>query len=246
MIKLSVNVNKVATLRNSRGGPRPSVEWAVETCIDAGAHGITVHPRADRRHITPEDVRAVAEQLKAHPGVEYNIEGDPREDWIELVLQYRPTQATLVPVSPGEITSDHGFRFRQDREALIEPVRRFRQAGIRVSAFVDAGAQDLEIAKEIGIDRVEIYTGPFAQAYETGGEAGAAAEWEKIRETAARARNLGLGLNAGHDLDLHNLKLMRRLDGLQEVSIGHALICDALEIGLAPAVQAYLAALQPD
>lgn len=246
MIKLSVNVNKVATLRNSRGGRRPSVEWAVETCIAAGAHGITVHPRADRRHITPEDVRSVAAHLKDHPGIEYNIEGDPREEWIELVLEVRPTQATLVPVTPGEITSDHGFRFAEDRESLEPIVRRLKQSGIRVAAFVDPWAKDLEIARDLGIDRIEIYTGPFAMAYEEGGEVGAGRDWKMICEIAARAGALGLGVNAGHDLDLKNLRLMRRLEGLQEVSIGHALIADALEMGLDAAVGAYLTALRPN
>jgi pyridoxine 5-phosphate synthase len=246
MINLSVNVNKVATLRNSRGGTRPSVEWAVSTCIAAGAQGITVHPRADRRHITPEDVRSVAAQLGEHPGVEYNIEGDPRQEWMELVLEVHPTQATLVPVSPGEITSDHGYRFADDRKALEKPVERLRAAGIRVSAFVDAGVGDLEIAKGLGIDRIELYTGPFAEAYERGGEREAKAIWDSLVETAARASAVGLGINAGHDLDLENLRLMRQLPGLDEVSIGHALIADALEMGLAKAVKAYLAALKAE
>lgn len=245
MINLSVNVNKVATLRNSRGGTRPSVEWAVATCVEAGAQGITVHPRADARHITPADVRSVARQLRAHRGVEYNIEGDPRPDWIDLVLEVRPTQATLVPVSPGEITSDHGYRFDQDAAALEAPVRRLREAGIRVSAFVDPGVGHLDRARSIGIDRIEMYTGPFAHDYEAGGEAGARAEWERMLDTAGRARDAGLGINAGHDLDLKNLGLMKRLPGLMEVSIGHALIADALEMGLAAAVRSYLRALEP-
>lgn len=244
MLSLSVNVNKVATLRNSRGGTRPSLAWAVETCIAAGAQGITVHPRADRRHITPEDVRSTAWQLKRHAGVEYNIEGDPREEWIDLVLEVKPTQATLVPVSPGEITSDHGYRFRDDRSSLEPTVSRLKAAGIRVSAFVDPWAEDLEIAKAIGIDRIEIYTGPFALAYEEGGEAGAERDWAMIREISARAKKAGLGINAGHDLDLRNLTLMRRLEGLREVSIGHALIADALEMGLSRAVRAYLEVLE--
>lgn len=244
MIKLSVNVNKVATLRNSRGGKRPSVNWAADVCVAAGAHGITVHPRADRRHITPEDVHSIASQLKRHPEVEYNIEGDPREEWMELVLAVRPTQATLVPVTPGEITSDHGYRFAEDRARLEPVVGRLKAAGVRVSAFVDPWAKDLEIARAIGIDRVEIYTGPFAMAWEEGGEAGAQRDWKMIRETAARAKAAGLGLNAGHDLDLSNLRLMRQLEGLQEVSIGHALIADALEMGLAKAVRAYLDVLK--
>ncbi len=246
MIKLSVNVNKVATLRNSRGGARPSLSWAVETCIAAGAHGITVHPRADQRHITPQDVRSVAAQLRRHPDIEYNIEGDPREEWIELVLENRPTQATLVPVTPGEITSDHGFRFAEDRASLEPIVLRLKDAGIRVAAFVDPWAEDLEIAREIGIDRIEIYTGPFAMAFAEGGDAGAEQDWAMICRTAERARKAGLGINAGHDLDLNNLTLMRKLEGLEEVSIGHALIADALDIGLASAVKAYLGALRPE
>ncbi len=243
MIKLSVNVNKVATLRNSRGGARPSLSWAVETCIASGAHGITVHPRADQRHITPQDVRTVAAQLRRHPDVEYNIEGDPREEWIDLVLENPPTQATLVPVTPGEITSDHGFRFAEDRASLEPIVSRLKEAGIRVAAFVDPWADDLEIAKDMGLDRIEIYTGPFAMAFAEGGEAGAERDWRMIQKTAERARAAGLGINAGHDLDLKNLRLMSQLEGLQEVSIGHALIADALEMGLDAAVKAYVEAI---
>lgn len=244
MIHLSVNVNKVATLRNSRGGKRPSVPWAVETCIDAGAQGITVHPREDQRHITPGDVRQVATLLLQHPEVEYNIEGDPRPEWMELVLETRPTQATLVPVSPGEITSDHGFEFTRDRSMLETCVGPLRENGIRVSAFVDPGVKDLELARSIGIDRIEIYTGPFAMAWEAGGAAAARKEWERILQTAHAAAECGLGINAGHDLDLQNLTLMRELPGLREVSIGHALIADALEMGLGEAVRAYLEVLR--
>lgn len=239
MIALSVNVNKVATLRNARGGDRPSVLWAAEKCIDAGAQGVTVHPRADERHIRPADVREMAEFLKAHPEIEYNIEGDPRPDWMELVLEVAPHQATLVPVRPGEVTSDHGYRFPEDAVALAPHIARLKDAGIRTSIFVDAGVERLEVAKEIGVDRIELYTGPFAWAFEAGQGEGRA-RYEELRATAEEAVGLGFGINAGHDLDLENLVMMRDLPGLAEVSIGHALMCDALEMGLAAAVKAYL------
>jgi pyridoxine 5-phosphate synthase len=162
------------------------------------------------------------------------------------VLEHRPAQATLVPVTPGEMTSDHGFRFADDRASLEPVVSRLKEAGIRVAAFVDPWAEDLEIAREIGLDRIEIYTGPFAMAYAEGGEAGAERDWAMIRRTAERAQAAGLGINAGHDLDLNNLGLMRQLEGLEEVSIGHALIADALEVGLEAAVKAYLSAIRTE
>lgn len=243
MIRLSVNVNKVATLRNSRGGNLPSVEWAVETCLSAGAHGITVHPRADERHIRPGDVRSVARMLEGRSGIEYNIEGDPRPDWLDLVLEVRPDQATLVPVRPGEVTSDHGFTFPADAELLREPVRRLKEAGIRVSIFVEAGVANLAVARELGVDRIELYTGPFAHVFEQ--DVGRARDLFKQHiATAEEALALGLGINAGHDLNLRNLAMYRDLPGLAEVSIGHAIICDALEMGLSRAVRAYLRVLE--
>lgn len=239
MIRLSVNVNKIATLRNSRGGDEPSVLRATQTCIDAGAHGITVHPRADLRHIRPDDVLSLADMLKDHPDVEYNIEGDPRRDWLDLVLAVRPHQATLVPVRPGEVTSDHGYTFPDDAGDLREPVARLTEAGIRVSVFVEAGVPNLDLARKLGIDRIELYTGPFAHAFDADPDQ-AREHFDRHAATARKALDAGLGINAGHDLNLRNLVMYRSLPGLAEVSIGHAIVCDALEIGLAATVRAYL------
>ena len=242
MISLSVNVNKVATLRNSRGGERPSPAWAARVCIAAGAQGITVHPRADQRHIRPEDVREIAGIVKEHPTVEFNIEGDPRPDWIDLVLEVAPHQATLVPVKPGEITSDHGYRFPQDSDSLRDPVARIKDRGLRVSVFAEAGVQGLAEAKALGIDRIELYTEPYARASEMGATE-ARSSFDLFAATAREAARLGLGVNAGHDLDLRNLPLFSTLPGLCEVSIGHALMSDALEMGLDAAVREYLSVL---
>lgn len=239
MIALSVNINKVATLRNARGGARPSIEWVVRAAIAAGAQGITVHPRADRRHITPDDAREVGRLVAQHAGVEYNIEGDPRPEWLDLVAECKPHQATLVPVRPGEITSDHGYQFDRDLEALRDPVERLKDAGVRVAAFAEAGVAGLSDAREIGIDRIELYTEPYARACERG-EDEAEGAFRQLAASASEAVGLGLGVNAGHDLDLANLARIVGLPGLQEVSIGHALICDALEMGLEAAVKAYL------
>src|SRR5215510_8452632 len=166
MVRLSVNVNKIATLRNSRGGALPSVVDAVDVCVAAGAPGITVHPRADRRHITPDDVRAVAARLRERaPGVEYNIEGDPRADLLDLVTEVRPHQCTLVPVVPGEITSQAGWRPGPDADGLREVIDRLHGSGVRVSVFVDAAADAIRWAASVGADRIELYTEPFARAW---------------------------------------------------------------------------------
>ena len=241
MIRLSVNVNKVATLRNSRGGRSPDVLEAVETCIAAGAPGITVHPRADRRHITPEDVRDIA-RLLAGRGVEFNIEGDPRPELIGIVDQVRPDQCTLVPVAAGEITSQAGWQPGRQTEGLGDVVRRFKDNGIRVSLFVDPEAGPIEWAASIGADRIELYTEPFARASERGAEAGLAS-FGTYAAAARVAASLGLGINAGHDLDLTNLTTFRGLPGLDEVSIGHAIISRALFVGLDTVVREYLAVL---
>jgi pyridoxine 5-phosphate synthase len=245
MTTLSVNVNKVATVRNSRGGRIPSVIEAVRVCIDAGAPGITVHPRADRRHITPDDVREIADEIRLLRGrVEYNIEGDPRPDLIELVVAVRPDQCTLVPVVPGEITSQAGWPPETPRAALGGVIDRLKAAGVRVSLFVDPDPGVMPWARELGADRVELYTEPFARAFERG-PAAADASFRGYVEAAARAHELGLGINAGHDLDLRNLTLFRTLPHLAEVSIGHALISHALFVGLRQAVLDYRAALAP-
>lgn len=246
MIALSVNVNKVATLRNSRGGREPSVLAAVEVCIDAGAPGITVHPRADQRHITPRDVRDIAAALQGRrPAIEFNMEGDPRPDFLELVHEVRPDQCTLVPVQPGEITSQAGWTRGGDTDRLPDVIGALRRQGIRVSLFVDPRPEAIDLAAELGADRVELYTEPYARAFERGPSDGARS-FEVYAAAAGHARGRGLGVNAGHDLDLDNLTLFRTLPHLQEVSIGHALMSRALFVGLGTVVGEYLALLAPE
>jgi pyridoxine 5-phosphate synthase len=242
LIKLSVNVNKIATLRNSRGGTLPSVVRAVEVCIAAGAPGITVHPRADARHITTADVDDISHAL-AGSGVEYNIEGDPRPELIDLVLRVRPTQVTLVPVTPGEITSQAGWPASTPYAPMSAMVHRFRDAGIRVSLFVDPDDAAIEWAAETGADRVELYTEPFARACELG-DVAAHASFAGYAHAATRAHEQGMGVNAGHDLDLENLQIFKRLPHLDEVSIGHALVSHALFVGLETSVRQYLDVLR--
>lgn len=239
--KLSVNVNKIATLRNSRGGTVPSVLEAVRVVVDAGAPGVTVHPRADQRHITTADVHEIAAELGPLRGrVEFNIEGDPRPDLIALVHQVRPDQCTLVPVKPGEITSQAGWSPDTPREELEEIVAGLRRAGVRVSVFVDPEEAPICWAASLKADRIELYTEPFARAFASGG---GAAGFSRYVRAAELAHGLGLGVNAGHDLDLENLVLFRTLPHLAEVSIGHALISHALFAGLDRAVRDYLAAV---
>jgi pyridoxine 5-phosphate synthase len=243
MVRLSVNVNKVATLRNSRGGHEPDMAQAVETCLAAGAPGITVHPRADERHIRPDDVRTIAALLASRrDSVEFNIEGDPRPDLIDMVLEVRPHQCTLVPVVPGEVTSQAGWG-SDSSEQLRPVVARLHERGIRVSLFVDADEAAVAWAAEVGADRIELYTEPYARAFERGPER-AAESFARFSAAAERAAQLGLGVNAGHDLDLENLGLFRTLPHLDEVSIGHALISRALYRGLGSVVREYLAALE--
>jgi pyridoxine 5-phosphate synthase len=241
--RLSVNVNKIATVRNSRGGRVPSVIEAVRVCVAAGAPGITVHPRADARHITPTDVREVSAWLRTLNGrVEFNIEGDPRPDLLAMVHEVRPTQCTLVPVRPGEITSQAGWSPDTPGDEIGAVVRALHADGIRVSLFVDPEDAPIRWAAEVGGDRVELYTEPFARAFERGDAAGRAS-FEVYSKAAQLAASLGLGVNAGHDLDLDNLVLFRRLPHLDEVSIGHALVSHALFVGLDRSVRDYLDAL---
>lgn len=243
MVKLSVNINKVATLRNSRGGEAPSVLQAARVCVDAGAPGITVHPRADERHITAADVRELSAWLAPLRGaVEFNIEGDPRPDLLALVREVRPDQCTLVPVRPGEITSEAGWPADTPRGELAAAIAALKALGIRVSLFVDADPAPVRWAAGVGADRVELYTEPFAKAF-AGSPAAGAQAFDRYLAAAEAARNLGLGINAGHDLDLTNLVLFRTLPGLDEVSIGHALISHALFVGLDRSVRDYLRVL---
>ena len=240
MAKLSVNINKVATIRNSRGGAVPSVLEAAAACVAAGAPGITVHPRADARHITAADVRELAVFVASTArGTEYNIEGDPRDDLLALVHEVRPTQCTLVPVRPGEVTSQAGWSADTPRDRLAAVVRDLRAAGIRVSVFVDPEEAPIRWAADIAADRVELYTEPFARAFERGG-ASARDVFTTYVRAAELAHGLGLGVNAGHDLDVRNLVMFRTLPHLDEVSIGHALISHALFVGLAQSVRGYL------
>ena len=244
MTALSVNVNKIAVLRNSRGGVEPSVLNAAHTCIVAGANGITVHPRPDQRHIKPEDVFELALLCQQH-NVEYNIEGNPfapaRGSYpglMSLIEQTRPSQATLVPDGDGQLTSDHGFNLHTDAEKLIPYIQQLKQWGVRVSIFMDAGTPDLELAKHIGVDRIEIYTGPFAEQCEAGNATQAIA---LCAQTALQAQTLGIGVNAGHDLSQDNLGLfLSQVPNVLEVSIGHALIGEALYAGLDTTVKQYL------
>jgi pyridoxine 5-phosphate synthase len=245
MIRLSVNVNKVATLRNARGGSVPSVVAAARACLEAGAPGITVHPRADARHITFADVHDVADLLAgsgSHP--ELNIEGDPRAGLVDLVRRIRPQQCTLVPVMPGEVTSQAGWPLATPREHVQGVIETLKADAIRVSLFVEPEERAIDWARGLGADRVELYTAPYARAFERGGEE-REASLAAYGRAARRAHALGLGVNAGHDLDLDNLPLFATLPHLAEVSIGHALISHALFVGLSRAVADYLAALSP-
>lgn len=233
MTKLSVNINKFATLRNSRGGNNPDVLKAALDAERFGADGITVHPRPDERHIRYSDVRAIKQAIKT----EFNIEGNCREQkFVDLVLEVRPHQVTLVPDALGQLTSDHGWDTIKNKDYLVEMITIFQKAGIRTSIFVDPDLTMIEGAKETGTDRVELYTEAFAMQFLNNKE-------EAIRPYIAaskKALELGLGINAGHDLDLKNLKYFaQNIPGLDEVSIGHALVCDALYIGYENAVQMY-------
>ena len=240
MVRLSVNVNKAATLRNARGGDVPDVVRVARTCIEAGCHGITVHPRPDGRHIRVADVDALAAMLT----VEFNIEGYPSPAFLDLVCRVRPAQCTLVPDAPDVLTSNAGWRLGAGADWLGDVIARLHAAGSRVSLFMDPEPAAMPGARALGADRVELYTEPYARAFHTPRRDHVFARYRVAAESAVAA---GLGVNAGHDLDLDNLPLLaRELPGLLEVSIGHALISDALFMGLAAAVRAYLGALASD
>lgn len=236
MTKLSVNINKVATLRNSRGGDNPNVVQVALDCEQFGAQGITVHPRPDERHIRHSDVRA----LKPVLTTEFNIEGYPTEDFIRLVIEAHPAQVTLVPDAPSQLTSNHGWDTKANEEFLRGVTLRFHEAGIRVSIFISPIKEMALYAKAVGANRVELYTEPYAFGYATDREAAIA----PFVETARYCREIGLGLNAGHDLSLENLAYFhQQIPWIDEVSIGHALICDALYLGLKETIRRYLACL---
>ncbi len=254
MTVLSVNVNKIAVLRNSRGGRDPDVVAAARACLDAGAHGITVHPRPDARHIRADDVYALAELTRAY-GVEFNLEGNPfapprpgYPGFIALCAAVRPAQATLVPDGDGQLTSDHGFDFASDRDPLRARVAELKALGCRVSVFADASdapdtaAAAMNSAVESGADRIELYTGPYAEAHAAGH---AERAFPAFAATALAAQRVGMGVNAGHDLSQANLgAFLRAVPNVHEVSIGHALIGEALYAGLDATVKAYMAILR--
>ncbi len=244
MIKLSVNLNKIALIRNSREGDYPSVVKHARLCLDAGADGITVHPRPDQRHIRPGDVRALAQVVAGYPDAEFNVEGNPfaeaRDDYpgfLPLVEETRPHQCTLVPDTSDQLTSDHGFDLHRDGEQLEPIIQSLREKRIRVSLFMDPDPEQIRLAKTLGADRIELYTGPYAAAW---GDSGRLEQLlDRYREAAALATGLGLGVNAGHDLNLENLGKFCLVPGLLEVSIGHAFTVDSLTMGMEKAVQSY-------
>jgi pyridoxine 5-phosphate synthase len=241
MTRLSVNLNKIALLRNARTLGIPSVTRAAAIVLDAGAHGITVHPRPDGRHIRIDDVRELSALLKGRPRAEFNIEGNPFEGLIDIARTVLPQQCTLVPDDPDALTSDHGWDIKRDGKRLAPLIAELKSLGIRVSLFMDPLPDALPAARELGADRVELYTEPYAGSF------GGATEHAVLMTYAGAARaaqNAGLGVNAGHDLNQQNLpRFLSAVPAVLEVSIGHALIAEAIEAGLAPTVRAYLAAI---
>jgi pyridoxine 5-phosphate synthase len=238
MTALSVNVNKVALVRNTRHLGIPSVTRAATLCLRAGAHGITVHPRPDERHIRAQDVHELAALMKQWPDREFNIEGNPTQNLLDFIRTVRPQQATFVPDSEDQFTSDHGWSFPQDAARLRPLIAECRALGVRVSLFMDPVPEQMAQARAVGADRIELYTEPYAAAWGTPGQE---AQLQRYAAAARAALDAGLGVNAGHDLNRDNLaEFLRRVPGVAEVSIGHALISDALEQGYAATVHAYL------
>ena len=241
MTRLSVNLNKVALLRNARPLGIPGVSRSASIAIAAGAQGITVHPRPDQRHIRTDDVRELAQLLEQHKNIEFNIEGNPFHGLIDIARKFKPQQCTLVPDEAAAATSDHGWDLNRDGERLRPLIGELRALGIRVSLFMDPVAESMQAARDLGADRVELYTEPYARAFDAGTAEKELARYAKAARAAAAA---GLGVNAGHDLNQDNLpQFLAAVPGVLEVSIGHALIADALEHGLAQTVRDYLAAI---
>lgn len=240
MTKLSVNLNKVALLRNTRNIDIPSITKMAQICIEAGANGITVHPRPDQRHIRPSDVYDLVEVVSS---VEFNIEGNPLESsFMEIVRRVKPTQCTLVPDTPDTFTSDSGWDLTQNHERLVPIIQELQSLGCRVSLFMDADVEQISLVPATGAERIELYTEPYATAFRENHNL--EATWEKFADAAKKAQELGLGVNAGHDLSLANLAKFCTIPNILEVSIGHALTAEALEMGLAHTVQQYIAILK--
>lgn len=238
MTVLSVNVNKIALLRNSRGRDFPSVVGFSEQLIGFGVKGITVHPRPDERHITRRDVYALSEMLKDKPQVEFNIEGYPSEDFMKMVLDVCPDQCTLVPDSPEQLTSDHGWNIPQNQSVLQQVLAELREGGVRSSIFLDPDIEMVDHVTSVGADRIELYTEDFASHH---GGPDQEQVFERYRTAAERAGQHGIGLNAGHDLDLQNLAKFLQIPNILEVSIGHALVVESLQLGVTSVIERYLA-----
>jgi pyridoxine 5-phosphate synthase len=237
--KFSVNLNKFALLRNSRGGNLPDVPAIASRCLDRGVHGLTLHPRPDERHARADDVRALAALINRRPGAELNVEGYPDDRYLNLVAETQPAQATLVPDSPEQLTSDHGWDVLKEGERLIPIIARLKAAGTRVSLFLDPDPAQVEAAAKTGADRIELYTESWARAF---GTAAAPTQLEAFAQAARRATELGLGVNAGHDLNLHNLRpFLNAVPSVLEVSIGHAFVCECFDFTLEGTIDRYLA-----
>ncbi|MDY6935291.1 MAG: pyridoxine 5'-phosphate synthase [Spirochaetota bacterium] len=237
MTKLSVNLNKFALIRNARNIGIPNVIHMAIKCISAGAHGITVHPRPDQRHIKPSDVFELAELLRDYPEIEFNIEGNPFPEFIELVQQILPTQCTLVPDAPNQLTSDHGWDLFTDGERIRPIIKQLRDKGIRVSLFMDTELSQIELAKDINSHRIELYTEPYARAFGTENQDDV---FFNFVQAAKKAQEIGLGVNAGHDLNLQNVSLLCSIPDILEVSIGHALVVEAFDFGIEHTIRQYL------
>lgn len=240
MTHLSVNLNKIGLLRNSRGRNYPNMVEMAERTLTLGAFGITIHPRPDQRHATYQDAHDLKALLKRFPGAELNIEGFPDSQFLDVVLEVEPDQCTLVPDDPNQLTSDHGWNIARDQDALRPVIAKLKAKGIRVVLFMDPDAENMALAKEVGADRVELYTEAYANAYGKEGFDDVLAVYQK---TAQAALEVGLGVNAGHDLDLNNVQALCEQGRIMEVSIGHALTAEALDLGWDNVVRAYLAKL---
>ncbi len=237
MTKLSVNVNKFALIRNSRDTDYPNVARMAERAIAAGVHGITVHPRPDQRHIRYSDVHDLSGLTGGHPDVEFNIEGNPIPDFLKIVKAVRPDQCTLVPDDPKQLTSDHGWDLAKDGDGLAFVVSDLQEAGIRVSLFMDPVTEQIDRVKTIGAERIELYTEPYARAFGTSDED---TVWSRFNAAAAHAESLGLGVNAGHDLNLDNLPRFLTIKSILEISIGHAIVVESFDHGFEGTLARYL------
>ncbi len=238
MTVLSVNVNKIALLRNSRGRNYPDLLAFVRKILALGVKGITVHPRQDERHVTRQDVVQITELLQDYPGVEFNIEGYPSPEFMALIERVRPAQCTLVPDAPDQLTSDHGWDVLNTADVLTPVLQDLREIGVRSSLFLDPEPSLVDAVAKLGADRIELYTEAYANAFGTPKQESV---WQAYQATAQRAHALNIGLNAGHDLDLNNLKRFLQIEGVAEVSIGHALVVESLEQGLESVIRQYLA-----